>query len=123
MSSKDMSLKLTEYFNFSSENYRRLINSSKTVAIRLGYDKCQIGRISIAADYAQTGVSADVTEVRHVRFGDLGLTDAVNNGSNSIEALRGSLQQQHRTLIADTDVVTVIRLNSVATDKKINRGK
>ena len=37
MSKKDITLKLTEYFNFSAENYRRLINGSKTVAIRLGY--------------------------------------------------------------------------------------
>lgn len=109
-------LSFSESINFTAENYRLLANGSKKTTIRLGYKAYLVGKISITADYAQIGVSADVTEVRHIRFGDLGLMDAVNDGFNSIEALRRELQKCYQTLIADYDIVTVVRLDRVDFD-------
>ena len=57
-------------------------------------------------------MEALVSEVRIVRFGDLGLLDAANDGFNSIEELRDELQRCYQTIISNYDVVTVIRFNT-----------
>ena len=94
--------------NFSASNYNKL-SLGKRTTIRLGSTSLMLGDVALNCDELMTATMADITEVRTLRFSDLGLTDAVNDGFNSVEELRAELEHCYQKCVSVSEVVTQIR--------------
>ncbi len=94
--------------NFTLSNFTRF-DLGKWTTIRLGQKDYNLGPVVLTCDEEQLERQAEIIEIRIVRFGDLGLSDAVADGFNTVEMLRHELQQVYRKFIPDHDVVTVVR--------------
>ena len=103
-------MKYNQVINFTQSNFK-MIGFGKRTTIRLGVKSINIGPASLVCDGVGS-IEVLVSEVRIVRFGDLGLLDAENDGFNSIEELRDELKRCYQTIISDYDVVTVIGFNT-----------
>jgi hypothetical protein len=99
--------------SFSESNYLKL-RAGKTTTIRRADEKTyQLGPVTLSCPDLGQSIESEVTEIRIVRFGDLGLADAVSDGFNSVEDLRVELQNCYRKLISDFEVVLIIRFKRV----------
>lgn len=95
--------------NFTLSNFTRF-DLGKWTTIRLGQKDYSLGPVVLTCDEEQLERQAEIIEIRVVRFGDLGLSDAAADGFNTIEMLRSELQVAYKQFISDFDVVTVVRL-------------
>ena len=97
-----------QQINFSKINYDKL-SQGKCTTVVLGSASLTLGKAFLKTDEAIHGIAAEITEVRIVRLKDLGLTDAVSNGFNSIEELRRDLETCYQKCVSMTEVVTQVR--------------
>ena len=96
--------------NFTPSNFE-LIRKGKRTTIRLGTKSLQLGLVALVCDEIMDAILADISEIRVIRFGDIGLLDAAMDGFNSVSELRSELQNCYQTIIGNYDVVTIIRFN------------
>lgn len=94
--------------NFNEKNFSSLLNGKKT-SIRLGHKQFELGDVKLLCDEGSGELDSEIIEIRTVRFGDLGLSEAVMDGFNTIEALRHELENCYKRYISDYDPVTIVR--------------
>ena len=94
----------------SESNFKSLKQGKKTT-VRLDGEEFNLGSTLLVNVSSKDVIKAEITEVRKVRFGDLGLSDAVADGFNSVSELRKELEKCYQKLISDYDVVNVVRFN------------
>ena len=98
--------------DFSESNFNMLKQGKKTT-VRLDEEEFSLGEALLVKVASKDVIRAEITEVRKVRFGDLGLSDAVADGFNSVSELRKELEKCYQKPINDYDVVNVVRFNLI----------
>ncbi len=96
--------------DFSKYNFKKL-KLGKQTTIRLGEKKFSLGKAVFTVDGVASDLEPCISEIRILRFGDLGLSDAVADGFNSVEELRSELELCYAICISDFDPITVVRFN------------
>ncbi|MEF1204294.1 ASCH domain-containing protein [Photobacterium damselae] len=94
--------------NFSPKNFSCL-SRGKTTTIRLGDKVFCLGPVKLLCSEESKELDSDIIEIKMVRFGDLGLSDAVSDGFNTIESLRRELENCYEKLVSDFEPVTIVR--------------
>lgn len=101
---------------FSPDNFSSL-SKGKTTTIRLGDKVFCLGDVKLLCIEEQKELDSEIIEIRLVRFGDLGLSDAVSDGFNTIEELRRELENCYKKLVSDFEPVTIVRFRSPCMDE------
>jgi len=96
--------------NFNTSNYLKVARGYKRTTIRMGDKPHTIGLCVLMCDGQPTPDIAEITEVRKVRFGSLGLSDAIEHGYKSVRELQDELEICYLRSIQATDVITIVRL-------------
>lgn len=95
--------------NFNTRNYVKVAGGSKRTTIRVGDKPHTIGLCVLMCDGQPTPDIAEITEVRKVRLGAIGLSDAIEHGYNSVRELQDELEMRYLRSIQATDVITIVR--------------
>lgn len=94
--------------DFTLQNFTSFDVTKKTT-IRLGHKAYRLGAAKLTCSKEQLELDTEVIEVRHLRFGDLGLPEAATDGFNTIKALREELEHCYLKSIPDCEPVTIVK--------------
>ncbi|WP_067986201.1 ASCH domain-containing protein [Neptuniibacter pectenicola] len=94
--------------DFTPSNYA-LIAKGKRTTIRLGDKNYVLGGVDFTVGKANSEYCPVITEIRKLRFSRLTLQDALDDGYNSLNALREELQSCYGKFISDREIVTIVR--------------
>ena len=95
--------------NFNSRNFVKVAGGSKRTTIRLGDKSHGLGICVLMCDGQPTPEAAEIVEVRKVRFGSLGLSDAIEHGYNNMAELKAEIESCYQCSVRADDVITIIR--------------
>lgn len=94
--------------DFTPANYS-LIAKGKRTTIRLGDKNYELGGVVFTVGTSTSEYTPIITEIRKLRFSRLTLQDALDDGYNSLNALREELQSCYGKFISDREIVTIVR--------------
>ncbi len=96
--------------NLCSRDFAKVFsNTRKRTYIKLTCQHDGLSRAVLCCEDKPTQTLAEVTEIRVVRFGALGLSDAIEHGYNSTRELKAELSSNNQRAIKDNDVITIVR--------------
>ena len=95
--------------NFNSRNFVKVVAGAKRTTIRLGDKTYSVGICAFMCDGVPVDNVGEITEIRKVRFGALGLSDAVEHGYNNLDELKAELESCYQRSIHASDVITIVR--------------
>lgn len=87
-------------------NFNKLANGKRTT-IRLGEKSYLLGHAAIESNSGDVQKIV-ITEVRRIRFGDLGLQEATTDGFNTVDELREELERCYHRCISIAAPVTIV---------------
>lgn len=97
--------------DFTFSNYVGFGSGVKKTTVRLGYKNYTLGSVKLTCSSEQLSHESEIIEIRKIRFGDIGLREANEDGFNTVAGLRHDLQTCYKRYISDHEPVTIVRFD------------